>query len=383
MQNKWFFYFGYRRIQLMACDVRKCVELFRKENIIARFFTDTLVDVSVFSWKKAMKILENNIVFTEQKTGGLFSLFPFLKKQIPILLALFVSLVFYLFVSIFVFDVRVEGNEFLTAENVCEELNEAGLYVGAIWKNLSFSEIEAKLLGSSEDIAWLNIYRRGLVAYVTVKEKERTAEKTEPQGFANIVSNTDGVIEEIFLKNGSSAVVVGQTVKKGDVLISAFDAQGEPTYAQGEVYARVYGSFSVFIPRHETQIVDTKYILMRKTIKFLNFSINIFKNYGNLPQECDIIEDNRRILLSRDKQLPLTFIDAYAVVKEKTEVIHTDEELIALAKSAHEGALLSYLSSGEIVFVKTVGEFTAEGYLMKSEICMLTEIGLTVPLPVE
>ena len=64
-------------------------------------------------------------------------------------------------------------------------------------------------------------------------------------------------------------------------------------------------------------------------------------------------------------------------------MVHTDEELISLAREAHESAMLSYISSGEIVFVKTQGEFTEDGYRMKSEICILTQIGEALPLVVE
>ena len=87
-------------------------------------------------------------------------------------------------------------------------------------------------------------------------------------------------------------------------------------------------------------------------------------------------------MLSKDKPLPITLMDTYACLEVKNEVIREDEELIALAKEAHESAMLSYLSSGEIIFVRTHGEFCEDGYRMVSEICMLIEIGTEVPLPV-
>ena len=75
--------------------------------------------------------------------------------------------------------------------------------------------------------------------------------------------------EEITFKDGSPAVEVGQSVKKGELLISAFDQEGKPTYAKGEVYGRVYGTFSVFIPRTDTEIVRHEYVKVKKSIKFL------------------------------------------------------------------------------------------------------------------
>lgn len=382
MQNKWLFWFGYKRIQVDEEKSRRVLELFRKENILALAMPKGTFDISIFSFRKAKKLLCDNIVFIEQNDGGAFSLFTQLKKHIAIPIGIFIFLVMYLFLSHFVFDVRVEGNAYLTSEEIVEQLSETGLYVGARWKNLSFSEIEGRMLASSDDVAWLNIYRRGLVAYVMVKEKERVPDMSSEEGYANIVSAYDGVIEEVTVKEGSLAVEVGQSVKKGELLISAFDATGAPTYAKGEVYGRVYGTFSIFIPRTDTEIIRKEYVKVKKSVKIFNFFVNIFKNYGNLPQDYVIIEDKRRMMLSKDKPLPITLIDTYACLEVKNEVIREDDELIALAKEAHESAMVSYLSSGEIVFIRTHGEFCEDGYRMTSEICMLVNIGTEVPLPI-
>ena len=383
MQGRLFYAFGYVSIKLQDFERKKCLDILRKANVIARFCPEGWVDISIFSWRRAKKALNNNVVFIEQCVGGACSLLPILRKHIAIPVSITLFLILYIFLSRFVFEVRVEGNETMSDEEVCEELYEAGLHIGASWKSLSFSEIEGSVLASSKQISWLNVYRKGVVAYVTVKEKQPIPPKETTEGYANIVSRCDGVIEELFVKEGSAAVSAGETVKKGDLLISAFDSKGAPTYAQGEVYARVYGSFSVFVPREETKTVSQECVLISKHLKIFDFFINIFKNYRNLPKEYVIIENKRRVLLSDGKSLPLTLIDTYMISPNKEEVVYTDEELISLAKTAHESAMLSYLSSGEIVFVRTHTELTEEGCCMKSEICMLTQIGVSVPLLAE
>ena len=130
------------------------------------------------------------------------------------------------------------------------------------------------------------------------------------------------------------------------------------------------------------EIIKEERVLLKKIVNIFNFSINIFKNYGNLPEEYVIIEDKRRIMLSENKPLPITLTSSFAIVGETREVVRSDEELLVLAKQAHESAVLSYLSSAEIVFIQTQGEFVDDGYIMKSEICMLTQIGITIPVPI-
>ena len=382
MQNKWFFYLGYVRVSFRKTELKLVLDLFHKEGIVARFLSDESVDVPIFFWKKAKKKLEDKVVFTEQKTGGIYALLPLMRRHIGVSISVPIALLFYLWISFFVFDVRIEGNEFLSKEKIAEELSVVGLYPGVRWNSLDYSEIENNLLTKAENISWVNIHRRGLVAYVTVKEKASVPQTEQKNGYANIVSEYDGVIEEITVRAGEPSVLVGQTVKKGELLISAFDAEGHPVYAEGEVYARVYGSFSVFIPRHDKEIIKEERVLLKKIVKIFNFSINIFKNYGNLPEEYVIIEDKRRIMLSENKPLPITLTSSFAIVGQTREVVRSDEELLVLAKQAHESAVLSYLSSAEIVFIQTQGEFVDDGYIMKSEICMLTQIGITIPVPI-
>ena len=248
MQNNWYFLLGYVRFYIEQEKLKKCIELLRRENVNAHFHPDGTVDVSIFHYKKAKRILKDDIVFIEQGVGGVYSVFCRMKSHIAILASIVCMLLLYLFLYQFVFDIRIEGNDYLTSEQVCEELSDAGLYIGARWGKISFSEVEGSVLVNSETISWLTIYRRGMVAYVTIKEKEAISQKQTFEGYANIVSRFDGVIEEISVKSGSSAVRVGDTVKKGELLISSFDSGGKPTYAQGEIYGRVYTTISIFIP---------------------------------------------------------------------------------------------------------------------------------------
>ena len=99
-----------------------------------------------------------------------------------------------------------------------------------------------------------------------------------------------------------------------------------------------------------------------------------------MPGEYDIIEDERQILLAKGKALPIKLHSEYAVLETRQKVVYTDEEMIGLASRAHESALLSYLHGGELVSIRTTANFTEQGYTVRSQICMLKEIGESVPL---
>ncbi len=383
MQHSILFLLGSKRIRVKKEELKTLLSLLKQANVTAKINEDAEVEIPILLWKKAKKAIGNNVVFYEQDVSGAYSSLFWMKKHPCVIVSIALIFSLYLLLSLYIFDVKIEGNVECSTDLLLEELAAGGLSFGEQWRDVNFSEVENAILLSSDNIAWVNINRRGLVAYVTVKEKEGAEKEPKPEGYTNIVSVADGVIEDITVTSGSAAVDVGMTVKKGQLLISAFNHDGEPTYAEGYVSARVYGTFSVFIPRSESVVNETEYKLVKKTVNIFNFSINIFKNYGNFDKEYDIIEDSRRILLAKGKPLPVFLCDEYLVIEKTEEVTHTDEELIRIAERAHQSALVGMLSGAELLSVSTKGYFTDEGYVMESSICMLKEIGEAVPLVVE
>ena len=380
MQNKWLFALGYKCVTFGDNHLKTALALLKKEKISAHATATAEVHIPLYLWKRAKKALQGKVVFNEQGIGGVARIAPMLFMHLGGVTALACFLLFYLFASRFVFDVRIEGNELYTSEALLEEIEKSGLHAGVLWDHVDFSAVENRILSLSDQIAWVNINRRGLVAYVSLREREGARLEAEKKGYANIVSRFDGVVEDITVVDGAAVVQIGSTVKRGDLLISAFDESGTPTHASGSVSARVWGEISVFIPREEEISVQKEYRTAKKSIKIFDFLVNIFKNYRNLPSECDIRRDERQILLAKGKALPIKVLTEYAVIDQKQTITRTDEELISLARRAHESALLAYLSDAELVFVKTSASFSEGGYTVRSQVCMLKEIGESVPL---
>ena len=90
-------------------------------------------------------------------------------------------------------------------------------------------------------------------------------------------------------------VKIGDAVTKGDLLILGMNStqdESVPCKAEGEIIGRVNKRISVTVSRKNTEKIEKNRTLVALKIKIFNFSINIFKKYGNLPEGCDIIEEN-------------------------------------------------------------------------------------------
>ncbi|MBO8141425.1 MAG: sporulation protein YqfD [Firmicutes bacterium] len=147
--------------------------------------------------------------------------------------------------SQFIWFVRVEGNERLSAEEVLAVAAGAGLRPGVLRDEVRRDIVERRLHLELPQIAWTAVNVRGAVA--TVRVVERTGLDVDARGPGHIVSAGDGVVERVTVIRGEALVAPGDTVRQGQPLISGLLSSGSESYddklARGELpYVRAEGS---------------------------------------------------------------------------------------------------------------------------------------------
>jgi hypothetical protein len=254
-----------------------------------------------------------------------------------------------------------------------------GFSIGDIWNKKDLSEVENEFLRRYDDVSWININRRGVVAYVSLMEKETDDGISNGDIlYSNIVATHDCVVEEITVKSGTAVVKVGDSVKKGDLLILGANPEGvggEFCRADGRVVGRVSEKISVNVAREYEKISISSKKIQSINVNIFKISINIFKTYGNLTNGCDIIEDEKEYVLPNGALLPFSVTFAYLPTYETESRLYSDEEIMTVARDrlSLETALL--LSTADLIRICSDGAFSDSGYSMWSEIVYLAEIG--------
>ncbi len=300
------------------------------------------------------------------------------RRRYGIIAALIILFAYYIFAFGFVWDVRIDGNEKLSDSAIESELEAAGLYSGMRWENISLNEIEGKLLDSSKSIGWVNINRRGCVAYVTVKEKTTYETEEKQVAYSNILAVRDCVIEEISVKSGVAMVSVGDAVKQGQLLISGIVETEFGTNfvrAEGEVIGRTPEKISVEVPWVDESVSYGEEVISSVNLEIFNFSINIFKNYSNLDGRCVIIKDTEECFVFERYRLPVKIVKTYNKSVKSTTVRYTESEITSIAASRLAGVRLIRLADAQLLKIKTYGEFTDNGYRMTSDVTVLRNVG--------
>lgn len=197
-------------------------------------------------------------IYILQKRGLYFSLNRLRRRKVLLLGIIFFVAVIYMLSSI-VWKVEVNTQNETLKNSVLKDLEQWGLKPGIFKHNLDKKYFLDKILLNYKNVSWAEIEIRGSRVIVEVVEREMPPEVEEGTP-CHIVAAKDGIIQEVLPLRGEAVVKPGDTVSKGDVLISGSvslaGGDGEEkkllVRAKGIVKARVWYRESVEVPLVES-----------------------------------------------------------------------------------------------------------------------------------
>ena len=204
------------------------------------------------------------------------------------------------------------------------------------------------------------------------------------EGFSNVVASSDAVIEEITVIHGTAMVKAGDSVKKGDFLISGViptELGGGFCYAEGIVIGRISDSVEVAVSNVKEVKEEKEPKIFSFSVKIFGFSIKIFKINKKISSECDIIDKKDRVTAFK-KDLPITVYKSYAVPYEIKSIRLAPDEVTAEATRKMSDLLNERLSGATLVRISTDGRFADSVYSMVSNFVCLENIATDLPFNV-
>lgn len=371
--------FGYRKIKIDASDLSKMTSFLLHNRISSTISNEGEIIIRERDFKKIQEIISGRIDFVVSEPLGLSAKWTEFNHKKTLLVSLAISVLIIFISSDLIWDIRVEGNELIPDSEIVYELSREGFEIGRFWRNIDTSKVEYSLLSNNDKISWVNINRRGTVAYVSVRERGND----EPNGtvdnaYSNIVANEDAIIEEITVKSGTALVKPGDAVKKGDVLIAGVSSaeSGGFCKAEGVIVGRVSDVIEVNLMRNQTFRVERGRRIYSITLNFFNFSLNIFKLYRNLTNECDIIDYEKSYSLFGKCKLPFSVNVKYIKEYRIDDTEYSDSDIVKIASGRLDSLVASRMIGCDLIKIKTKGDFTPEGYYICSDVTFLCPIGV-------
>jgi len=273
------------------------------------------------------------------------------KKRIGLAVGAALALFALVFSSRFVWDIKISGNADVAAEEIETALDAYGFRLGSYIPSLDVGEISKKIVIENENLTWMSINIRGTVAHVEVREAAFSEAESVAEP-SNLIASFDGQIVLVEAYGGKSEVKIGQTVKKGDLLVSGVIDSTALGYrlvrSRGRVYASVTKSFSASVKTDVTEKAYTGAERSYKSIEFFSKKAELFKNINISYEKYDTIVDTERLTIF-GVELPVFITTTRYVEYIENSLVISDEEALSKARRLIAEQMAVELENDEIL----------------------------------
>lgn len=335
-----------RSKKYMMWNIKKCNEINMELNIEKKDFKE---------FCKIAKKTQCKIKIKAKK--GLPFLIEKYKKRKVFLLFLCLIIFAIILSSNFIWNIDIIEENGENLENVMEDVKNAGLNIGKFKSKIDTKEIINKIRLNRKDIAWMGIELKGTNAIVKIVKASEKPDIIAEDEYCNIVSDKDGVITKINAQNGTANVKVGDTIKKGDILINGW-MEGKYTgiryvHAKGNVEARVWYTKSKKIEYKTTEKEETGRIDTVYAMKINKFKINFPKKLSNF-EIYDTIETENKVRIFSNFYLPISVIKTINKEQKLVDKTYSIEEAKELGTQELEQELMEEIKDIEKIVNKNI-----------------------------
>jgi len=250
---------------------------------------------------------------------GLPFFLPKLLKRKVFVCGLLLAVAFWIWSSLFIWDIELSGNYQITDDMFQSFLVKEHVRVGMKKEELDIEQLEKEIRRTFPEITWASAKLSGTKLVIDIKENDApiVKEQEEKEPGSDLVSAYDGTVVSIIVRSGVPAVAVGDTVEAGTVLVEG----RVPVYnddatvreyiyvdADADIILEHTTSFSESLPFDH---IEKEYTGREKTRFYLRFG----KKEWKMPQErpfltYDSVIRESRPLLFEKLSIPL-YIGSY------------------------------------------------------------------------
>ena len=221
---------GYLSIRVWGFSAERFINLCGNRNIMlwniknhGDYYTMCISLKSFYELKSITRKTGTRVVIT-----GRYGL-PFLslrmKKRKIFVAGLVGSLLFWIWMAGFIWNIEIQGNYYVTGDVFADFLSESGIEPGMKKNKVDIEALEKAIRNEYNIITWTSARIEGTRLIIQVRENdlignepEDPEERNADEGY-DLVADKDGTVMGIITRSGVPRVSEGMEVKKGDVLV--------------------------------------------------------------------------------------------------------------------------------------------------------------------
>ena len=179
------------------------------------------------------------------------------------------------FLSGFIWSVEVVGNRKIPTEDLLRACEEIGVCEGVYGGGIDYKTASQQLLLRVPGLSWCSMNLEG--CRLTLNVSEIKTEQQEDNAPSNLKAKADGTVTKIDIKSGNCLVKVGDTVAKGDLLVSGvLEQSGNFVRSSGTITARTVRVISVTVPAKKTEVTKTGKTVKKRAISVFGFQLPLY-----------------------------------------------------------------------------------------------------------
>lgn len=338
MLFKWLYiyFLGSVDIVVEGFFIERFINICKTENIIlwsSKIEKGTILRarISKSDFKKIRHIARKTScrVVLENKNGLPFVVKKYKKRKI-FAVALLVIAIFCFFVTRFIWNIDISGNDKISKEEILSDLGGYGISIGKFKMNLDLEKIKNEIRLKRDDLAWIGIDIKGTNVIVSVVEAIEKPEIVDENTPSNILADRSGIVSRMVVRNGTARVNVGDAVNVGDLLVEGV-MEGKYTGIR-----EVGSDADIYVVSHYEKEKKEAFIQensertgnVEKNVEIYIHNFKIFFNKG-VPkfQNCDTIRTYKKVKLFSNYYIPIEIVNVTNFETQKNFKCLTEQEL--------------------------------------------------------
>lgn len=244
---------------------------------------------------------------------------PFLKKKAKkkrsFLIGVTAAFVLLYGLTFYVWNISVEGNYSYSSQEITDYLYSMEITNGILKSHIDCDAIETAIRNKYNDITWVCAELSGTRLIIHIKENFDTQVAAEEEYPYHLVSKSEAVVTSILTRSGTPLVKIGDTVKKGDILVSGivsvFNDDGEIidnilVNADADIYGKTTYTFHDEIPLSYKEKAYTGNVINNYFVMVDNGKL-VFQTTETDYQNYDKITSDHWISLLKNFYLPVHY----------------------------------------------------------------------------
>ena len=223
------------------------------------------------------------------------------RGHVSLLLAPIILFAAVLWLSDYIWEIDVVGNQSLRRTDILAALEELGVGIGHNSMHIDNELVRSKMQEKLGKLSYLTVRVSGSKALVIVRERREPPEMVREEEPADVIARRSGLVERMSVMEGKGEVKRGDTVLGGELLItgSLTDLQGSSreVHAMGDIWARTWYSAEAVIPLEHMEKRETGRSKVRWAVKICNFRLNLYIDGGISYEAYDKIQTETRLRL--------------------------------------------------------------------------------------